>query len=61
MKMLIHYSFLSYENVDPLFVSKWLNSVHIDDLTTKCDAVNQGLEFYEKANKCLSKGGFNLR
>ena len=49
------------ENVDPLFVSKLLNSLHADDLTTGCNTVNQCLEFYEKAQKCFSNGGFNLR
>ena len=38
-----------------------MNSLHADDLTPGCNIVNQGLEFYEKAKKCLSKGGFNLR
>ena len=43
------------------FVSKLLNSPHADDLTTGCNTVNQCLEFYEKAQKCFSNGGFNLR
>ena len=41
-------------------MTKLLNSLHVDDLTTECNTVNQGLEFYEKAKNCLSKGGFNL-
>ena len=55
------YHITKHENVDPLFISKSLNSLHVDDLTTGCNTVNQGLEFYEKAKKCFSKGGFNLR
>ena len=55
------YHISKYENVDPLFGSKLLTSLHVDDLTTGCITVNQGLEFYEKAKKCLSKEGFNLR
>ena len=27
----------------------------------KCNTLNQVLELYEKAKKCLSKGGFNLK
>ena len=50
------YHISKYENVDPLFGSKLLTSLHVDDLTTGCVTVNQGLEFYEKAKK-----GFNLR
>ena len=50
-----------YENVDPLFASKLLNSLHVDDLTTGCNTANQGLEFDEKAKKCLSKGSFDLK
>ena len=50
-----------YENIDPLFVSKLLNSLHVDDINTGCNNVNQGLEFYKKAKHCLQKGGFNLR
>ena len=42
-------------------ISKFFNSLHVDDLTPVCNIVNQGLEFFEKAKKCLSKGGFNLR
>ena len=38
-----------------------MNSPHADDLTTGCNTVNQCLEFYEKAQKCFSNGGFNLR
>ena len=53
------YYISKYENVDSLFVSKLLNLLHVDNLTTRCNTVNQGLEFYEKAEKCLSKGGFN--
>ena len=40
-----------YENVDQLFGSNLLDSLHVDDLTTGCNTVNQGLEFYEKAKK----------
>ena len=50
-----------YENVDPLFGSKLLDSLHVDDLTTGCNTVNQGLEFSEREKKKLSKGGFHLR
>ena len=50
-----------YENVDPLFASKLLNSLHVDDLTTGCNTANQGLESDEKAKKCLSKGSLDLR
>ena len=50
-----------YDNVDPLFVSKVLNSLHVDDLTAVCNTANQGLEFYEMAKKCLSEVDFNLR
>ena len=55
------YHISKYENADPLFVSKLLNSLHVDDLSTGRNTVNQGLEFYKKTRKCLSKGGFNLR
>ena len=50
-----------YQNLDPLFVSKLLNWLQVDDLTTGCSTVYEGLEFYEKVKKFLSKGGFNLK
>ena len=41
-----------HENVDPLFVSKLMNSLHVDDITRGCNTVIQGLEFYENVKKC---------
>ena len=50
-----------YRNVDPEFVEKLLNSLHVDDLTSGANSVEEAFEFYEKSKERLSEGGFNLR
>ena len=43
-----------YRNVDPEFVEKLLNSLHVDDLTSGANSVEEAFEFYEKSKERLS-------
>ena len=40
-----------YRNVDPEFVEKLLNSLHVDDLTSGTNSVEEAFEFYEKSKE----------
>ena len=40
---------------------KLLRDLYADDSTTSFHSLNQGVEFYTIAKKCLSNGGFDLR
>ena len=51
----------SSENHDQVFKEKLLNSLHVDDLNSGCNSIEEGVEFYSSSKKCLAKGGFNLR
>ena len=51
----------NYQNTDPYFITKILKSLHVDDLNTGTDTVQEGLCFYNKAKELLSQASFNLR
>ena len=51
----------SYQNNDSYFTAKLLKSLHVDDLNTGVDSVQEGLCFYNKAKDLLSHASFNLR
>ena len=50
-----------YLNSDPIFVSRFLNSIHVDDLSFCSDSVIECFKFYEKCRFWLGEAGFNLR
>ena len=50
-----------YENFDPEFVYKLLESLHVDDLISGANNIQDAFEFYVKCKERLKNGGFNLR
>ena len=50
-----------YENFDPEFVYKLLESLHVDDLISGANNIHDAFEFYVKCKERLKNGGFNLR
>ena len=50
-----------YKVAEPKFVEKLLLSLHVDDLSSGCENVDSGLEFYSKCIQALKEGAFNLR
>ena len=52
---------ISQYNADPEFVENLLNSFYVDDLVSGEGSVERALSLYQKSNKRLSEGGFNLR
>ena len=52
---------LLFEKVDPEFVYKLLESLHVDDLLSGANELNDAFEFYIKCKERLKQAGFNLR
>ena len=50
-----------YQLEDPKFVENFLNSFHVDDLSTGADNVNVAFSLYKKSKECLAEGNFHLR
>ncbi|XP_065672035.1 uncharacterized protein LOC136089870 [Hydra vulgaris] len=50
-----------YTTSDPIFVSRLINSIHVDDLSFCTDSVIECFKFYEKCRSRLGEAGFNLR
>ena len=50
-----------YSNLDPEFVGKILQSLHVDDLISGTDTIAETKSFFEKSKTRLAAGGFNLR
>ena len=50
-----------YLNSYPSNVLKLLQSLHVDDLNSCTDEVNDGINFYRWCKSILKEGGFNLR
>ena len=50
-----------YQDVDPEFMTKMLNSLYVDDLNSGENCVCDAFSFYQKAKSITSDGGFNLR
>ena len=50
-----------YLSSDPIFVSRFLNSIHVDNLSFCTDSVIECFKFYEKCRSRLGQAGFNLR
>ena len=50
-----------YEQCDPAFTQKFLDSIYVDDLTSGDSDVDSTFEFYVKSKLRLMDAGFNLR
>ena len=44
-----------------LFISKFQQSIYVDDVTFGACSVNEAFELYTKSKSYLAEGGFNLR
>ena len=49
------------QEVEPVFVDKFLRSMYVDDLTVSLSDIDSAYEFYVKAKARLSEAGFKLR
>ncbi|XP_065672138.1 uncharacterized protein LOC136089963 [Hydra vulgaris] len=49
-----------YLSSDPIFVSRLLNSIYVDDSSFCSDSVIECFKFYEKCRSRLGEAGFNL-
>lgn len=50
-----------YQESDPLFVDKFLSSVHVDDVSLGASDVESTYELYLKSKSRLAEAGFRLR
>ena len=50
-----------YEQCDPDFTGKFLESIYVDDLTSRDCDMDSTFELYVKSKLRLKKAGFNLR
>ena len=50
-----------YENIDPQFVEKFKRSLHVDDLNSGGETIQECYNFYIKAKNRLQQASFNLR
>jgi len=51
----------TYQEEDPEFASKLLNSFYVDDLVSGCESNEKALELYQKAKERMLTGGSKLR
>ena len=51
----------SYQMRDPQFVTKFEQSIYVDDVTSGANNDEEAFQFYEKAKIRLAESGFNLR
>ena len=51
----------SYQDIDPAFVTKIMQSLHVHDLSTGADNVTEAYNFFIKAKERLAHASFNLR
>ena len=52
--------FNQYSNLDPEFVDKILQSLHVDDLISGAETIAVAKLFFEKSKTRLAEGGFYL-
>ena len=50
-----------YNTVDKEFVDKFLGSLHVDDLSTGANNVDEALDYFCKCKNWLEEGSFDLR
>ena len=56
----IKYHIQSYQTRDPQFVTKFEQSIYVDDVTSGANNDEGAFQCYEKAKIRLAEGGFNL-
>ena len=49
------------QEIEPVFVDKFLRSMYVDYLTISLNDVDSAYEFYEKSKQVLLEAGFKLR
>ena len=52
---------LKYQEADPKFVQRLLESFYVDDFVSGEGTVNKAFELYEKTSSRMVQGGFRLR
>ena len=57
----IRHHLIKYQNDWSEFAAKFLRDLYVDDSTTGCETVAEGIEFFEKAKSVMSEAGFELR
>ena len=50
-----------YSNLDPEFVEKIFQSLHVNNLISGVDTISEAKSFFEKSKTHLASGGFHLR
>ena len=50
-----------FQDIDPEFVKKMLNSFFVDDLCTGAKTVQEAISLFDKSKTRMLEGGFNLR
>ena len=50
-----------YNTVDKEFVDRFLSSLHVDDLSTGANNVDEAFDYFCKCKDRLEEGSFNLR
>ncbi|XP_057290228.1 uncharacterized protein LOC130612911 [Hydractinia symbiolongicarpus] len=51
----------NYDDIDPKFTERFLNSLHVDDLNGGSKNVDEGFTFYCKVKDRLAEASFNMR
>ena len=49
-----------YSTVEKEFVDKFLSSLHVDDLSTGANNVDEAFDYFRKCKDRLEEGNFNL-
>ncbi|KAL5475814.1 hypothetical protein EMCRGX_G025680 [Ephydatia muelleri] len=57
----LKYHIQRYSASDQAFISKFQQSIYVDDVTFGACSVNEAFELYTKSKSYLAEGGFNLR
>ena len=57
----IRHHLSKFLDIDEKFVERFLPDLYVDDTTTGCKTVEDGIEFYNKSISIMSKAGFCLR
>ena len=61
LNVTIDHHIQKYQEIDPLFVDKFLSSVYVDDVSLGSNDVDSTYELYLKSNLRLAEAGFKLR
>ena len=61
MVLNIKHNFKKYVESDQKFITKFIEDLYINDITSGCSSVDKGMEFYQKSRTIMLAGGFNLQ